>query len=379
MKVGRVYKGLTDQTKCNCGSDRVLIEGFGCDGCCDAWFNTKCAKCGQQYEMPHDSRMYELIPEFHKFPSIEQSSRQKIVNQAKIRAGAVEWVAREKIHGANFQIRFEDGRVFNGSRNEYIEDLDKFYDCREVVERYNEHVKSAGSLVAAWGRPVNFTVYCELAGTMKNGKKMQSGIEYGDQDLFLLAVYADGKGWLSDDELDLMSCHLKMRRPPLLKRGTLDEICALSPDFESQVLQKRYKNDIAEGFVAMPVRPVLDHNGSRIAIKFISKHYQETHKIKVKVPKAPVELVQGDLDAIDSISEYLTQNRLDHILSHQQKPTASDFGRIQGEFVKDALDDWAKDNDRQFVDALDNRKAVMRQIAVIASAVIRERWIDIIE
>ena len=80
---------------------------------------------------------------------------------------------------------------------------------------------------------------------------------------------------------------------------------------------------------------------SRVIFKNKNERFKEkSHEKKVDVQREVPEIVK---QAMQEISAYATENRVNNIISHLGEVTVEDFGKILGMTAKDALEDYKKD------------------------------------
>ncbi len=66
---------------------------------------------------------------FKKYPSITNASQKKVIDYIRMNLPEQTWIVSEKIHGANFQIIFdENNNISFASRNQLLDEFSSFYD-----------------------------------------------------------------------------------------------------------------------------------------------------------------------------------------------------------------------------------------------------------
>jgi hypothetical protein len=100
---------------------------------------------------------------FIKYPSIP--CMKNAFKQRNFRSQCEEeiWTLTEKIHGANFQVSVEDGKVSFGSRRlllDYVQKLKNFYNYSELIAPLTKYALALAKLLDATA----LNIYGELYG-----------------------------------------------------------------------------------------------------------------------------------------------------------------------------------------------------------------------
>ena len=166
--------------------------------------------------------------------------------------------------------------------------------------------------------------------------------------------------------------------------GTLDE-CMDYPNAYITTLPEKFglppvEDNICEGNVIKPWSEVVRFpNGERIVLK----NKNDKIKEKQRAPKEPREgkvHPEGWLEAMDTLSEYITENRLHNVLSKIGPVTTKDFGKILGSLNKDALDDYMKENEEQWLGLPEEgQKYLSKSIGKTSSALLRNHFLNIVD
>jgi len=115
-------------------------------------------------------------------------------------------------------------------------------------------------------------------------------------------------------------------------------------EFESGIYKlfnlHEIENNICEGVV---IKPIVDlkMGESRVILKSKNEKFME----KAKAPKQKVkkELSDDDKNFLEEVFKYITENRLNNVLSKMCELTEKDFGKLLKEFQKDIEDEFVKD------------------------------------
>lgn len=339
---------------------------------------------------------------FVKYSSLTNHYEGKFINGVIMNGltGGV-WVAREKIHGANFSLITSDGiKVIPAKRSGEILPTEQFYGCEPVVAKYSESVRKLWEMISTarqisgvYDEELVIQVYGEFAG-----RGVQKDVDYGEKDFYVFDIRMNGK-FLHDNMVANYASAVGLKMAPLLAYGTFDEIRALPITFDSVVnlansgaippqhngVEPEFKNfmtlkdgegeNIAEGFVMKPVAPAFMPNGERVAIKCKTTKFTEKKNKQANRFNAPVALSESDTAKLNEFTCYLTENRVKNVLSKIDSAnlTAKDFGRIMGLTVQDALEEIER-NYGPFLEQFENPTLAKKSFTNEASNLVRENW-----
>ena len=338
---------------------------------------------------------------FVKYSSLTNHYEGKFINGVIMNGltGGV-WVAREKIHGANFSLITSDGiKVIPAKRSGEILPAEQFYGCEPVVAKYSEPVRKMWEMLSA-ARQLSgvhsdelvIQVYGEFAG-----RGVQKDVDYGEKDFYVFDIRVNGE-FLPDNVVANYAVAVGLKMAPLLAYGTFDEIRALPITFDSVVnlansgaipaqsfVEPEFKNfmtlkdgegeNIAEGFVMKPVLPAFMPNGERVAIKCKTTKFTEKKNKQANRFNAPSELSETDKAKLNEFTCFLTENRVKNVLSKIDSAnlTAKDFGRVMGLTVQDALEEIER-NYGPFLEQFENPTLAKKTFTNEASNLVRENW-----
>lgn len=333
---------------------------------------------------------------FIKFPSLNNvSSAMSVarVENAGLTAPNVQWMVTEKIHGANFGIYSDGFEVKSAKRTGFVEDGENFFDSRRVVEDHKPLVLNLaqtiiGSLKSAIRRTIGKDIlgkpYAIVYGELFGGS-IQKNMPYQEkQDFcvfdFVIVLDDSNKdiveemfetGVISginhvEDKLILAPSNKlfmfeDMKRnglltAPLIKVGTFDECMAVCNDFESHFTDNARVNNLqlseehrelrckSEGLVIEPVVG-LYISQQRVYLKNRSAKFEE----KKSEPKKNLTQMQLDtlspkaIYVLDQIDQRICENRFESVVSKIGEVSIKDFNLVSGLLLKDAMEDFEKD------------------------------------
>lgn len=294
--------------------------------------------------------------EFKKFPSLENTYQAKPITLAEdLGLHNQQYLVTEKVHGANFSFhvyRSESGvEIKCAKRSGFIEQDEKFFNYRSVLEKYKEVLINIHENVL----DNDFILYGELFGG-----NIQSGMCYTlDQDFIAFDICVKQEGVYSPvNKLNLFDDSFKqygIQTAPIIGIfDSLSEALKVQEVFESKLLREGFdgkeEHKEAEGVVIEPVIPCWFPNGSRVYFKKKTKRFLEKGGNKIK--KAPEELPKDLEGILTQAFEYITEPRFNAVVSKIGEVTIKDIGKVMGLMTKDILEDMERDE----LETPDNKK-----------------------
>ena len=291
-----------------------------------------------------------MLKEFTKFPSLENTYRQKEIDKIVMMEIKDQWVVTEKVHGANFSfwvyknVETKEIDIKCAKRSGWIEEGEKFFNYKSVLEKYRPMLEKLRGDVLD-----NFVIYGELFGG-----NIQSGMCYSlEQDFVAFDmrwINEDGRlGWVLD-KLTMLTLKDDYNLPvtPLIGvYDTFEEALAVEESFTSKLIRQDFdgaeEHKETEGIVIEPNNAVYEPNGSRVYLKKKTKRFLEKGgkpNIKHKVPMLLQESVQLKLD---EALLFLNNNRFDSVVSKIGEVSIKDIGKVMGLLTQDIVVDMEKD------------------------------------
>ena len=291
-----------------------------------------------------------MLKEFTKFPSLENTYRQKEIDKIVMMEIKDKWVVTEKVHGANFSfwvyknVETKEIDIKCAKRSGWIEEDEKFFNYKSVLEKYRPMLEKLRGDVLD-----NFVIYGELFGG-----NIQSGMCYSlEQDFVAFDmrwINEDGSlGWALD-KLTMLTLKDDYNLPvtPLIGvYDTFKEALAVEESFTSKLIRQDFDGEEVhketEGVVIEPNNAVYEPNGSRVYLKKKTKRFLEKGgkpNIKHKVPMLLQESVQLKLD---EALLFLNNNRFDSVVSKIGEVSIKDIGKVIGLLTQDIVVDMEKD------------------------------------
>lgn len=309
--------------------------------------------------------------EFKKYWSLENTYKQAIIDRVFDNGlDTGEWVVEEKLDGANFQF-FCNGETINvASRNQFVDGT--FFNCQAVINEYAD-------AIVAWCKKVpnrTIRIYGELYGA-----RIQNRVNYGDTvkfavfDILIGETVPEFKERLvSVDDRNRIANEIGIPLVPELFRGSLDDALAYENTFRSRHTPDGHEGDnIAEGTVIKPNEPKFLTNGSRVVFKNKNAAFSENGG--TRKPKVQTVVPDHIQELLDSVSAYINNSRVKSVLSKEGNVSSSDFGRIMGAVLVDAIEDYESDNDIDLKKVVDEHwKTFTKALQRVASAEVREEF-----
>lgn len=327
---------------------------------------------------------------FNKYNSIENSYQEKFLDKIRNNGYAdYEFVVQEKVHGANLSYWTTDGQVFKAAkRTGDILEGEKFNNYEIILEEIKPQLTALyEQLREDFPSLDQVTIFGELMGgnyphpdvaVSKTAVKVQKGVFYCPENKFYaFDILLNGSEYLDVDVANKYFEQYNLLHAKTLFRGSLEECLKYPNDFESTLAKEfglpEIKDNITEGVVIKPVRSTYFSSGSRLILKNKNEKWSEKAKgFKVIKKKAPLPEKLAVL--VDAISGYVTENRLDNVLSKIGEVSISDFGKVMGLFSKDVIEDFLKDYEEPFNELEKaDRRVITKSIPSVAAGLVRQR------
>lgn len=324
---------------------------------------------------------------FVKYRSLENSYRQKFVDKCA-ELGIDEWVALEKLHGANFgfivavdetELTVEAFKRTSTLEANATGDYD-FYGCTALVEAHKSKMKLIsdwvwGHLMIEDGEPV--IVYGELAG-----KGVQKEVNYGEKDFYAFDIYLPKRDrYLDWDDVQAACKFAEVNTTNEIARGKLDKLLGIDPLFRSTHTPKGIEGENwAEGFVVKQLQnEKLFSSGQRAILKVKNERFKEKKNKAGRLPKPPAIYTEDQAQLHAELSLYLSENRLKNVLSKLETVTQKQFGMVSGLLLKDAKDEFERDERDEVSIPRDDWDVIRRSLSNLANEIVRKNWLNILD
>lgn len=337
---------------------------------------------------------------FNKYSSIENTYQTLYLNKVRqiVPKDAI-WDVTEKVHGANCCIITNGNDTKFAKRSGIVKDGENFFNYEKILEEFRPKIINAFNYIKK-KYETNETIinlvqfYGELFGgayphpdVPRNSQfnSVQKGLYYAPYQSFygfdIAIVYKspdkEGRFWLNPDEMADVFEKNNIFYSKSLFRGTLDECLEFNNAFQSNIPTwlglPPIKDNICEGVVFKPMVPYFFNNGDRILLKNKNERFSE--KKKEKVHKVIPDLPEDVKEAISTVSEYINDNRLNNVISHEGEfDMPKDFGRLIKLFTVDILNDFIKEYKEWNSLEKVNQKLVTKEVNSLAVKVIKDHY-----
>ena len=351
--------------------------------------------------------------EFKRYNDIENSYRSKTINEIyDLGYDKQEWVVTEKVHGSNCAFYLNHEGIRFAKRSGFVKVGEKFFEWENVVDAYEEHLKLlyaictdliTSSVEDCEGEikgDIEVILYGELFGGTYPHKdvekdptavKVQKGVYYCPwNDFYAFDLKINGR-FVHYDIFEEIMQNIGFHFAKALYRGYFKTCLAYPNDFQTRIPDKmelpdgsklpKIDNNITEGVVIKPVHALYFNNGARVILKNKNENYKEVAKKEKKIVHKPdISLdVNENILFLEAVN-YITENRLRNVISHEGEITDKMFGKIAGLFIKDVMDDFKKDFEDRIQEIKKKRfNVIKRNIQIKCNELIRKHFLNIID
>lgn len=306
---------------------------------------------------------------FKRYKSIENHYREKHIRDMlqynPVYHGA-KIVAQEKIHGANFQINLDripglGVEVSYGKRSGTIVDNEKFYNHHATVNL--PHIqdiiqKTTDQMIGGLFSDADSVI---LYGEFFGGN-VQDGVDYGpNKDIIFFDIAIDEKYFTPKQFYAYFDAinHRNNTVPIVKIFDNIEEALKFDVEGKPTIVGIQKEDNSWEGVVYKPW-DIIAVNKDDEQVLFYIKSKCEKFKDRASKKKSrdtradlPTELLQAQ----DAFSEYLTEQRVQDVFSHEGIITdQKDIGKYIRFVMDDAKEDFFKDHMDLFNSVPDNHK-----------------------
>lgn len=278
-----------------------------------------------------------------------------------------EWIACEKVHGANFCLETDGDVVEYASRSCKLGSGAGFMNVEVTMPAYHKYAMKAFRLAEQVHPNIRkLLIYGEYFGgyypdhtRSRDSKIVQKGVAYSPSNHFYaFDVSLDGDGYMDFDEARslLLAAGFPLVAVPL-HRGSLDEMMSIDVESFKTTLPSLLghppldKFQIAEGLVIRPAKEVIWGQNRAILKKKARAFWEATNEagMAMKVAKES-GVASPDCVALEAAKSYVNENRIMSVIS--KDPGLVQEGqepKLAGLLTKDALDDFEKDHSEDLI------------------------------
>jgi len=319
--------------------------------------------------------------EFKRFPDIENSYNAKFITELHGR-DEYQWIVEEKVDGTNFSFYCDGNEVKYGKRTSFITEEDKFFNCLNVVPKYNQQmlklfdlvknkyeselIEKTNSLVHKIVQQNEIThkfhhIICfgeyygglyKIDGKLQSaGKKINNNVLYRPDndfiayDLLICTLNAKGKIEYEFVPHKQFIDMIKQTTIPYVKpffTGTFEEALKFNQIFITPIPQELglqpIEDNFAEGVVIRPDRPIILNNGGRFILKKKNPTFSER-----KPNIIHSESNNYDIELLSKLDQFVTMSRLHNVISKIGEVGMKDISKIITSFNADVIKDYEKE------------------------------------
>jgi len=339
--------------------------------------------------------------EFKKYCSIENSYRVKYLNDI-VEYGLTygEWVVTEKVHGSNLSFWMDQTGVKAAKRSGFLTYGNRFFNFQEVMDSYEKEFEVLFQAVMdIYGIPfekLEIALYGEIFGgtyphdgvdRVPNAVTVQKGVFYAPfNDFYAYDMKVNGR-YINVDVFEEIMENVGFFYAKHIYKGFFKDVLAYPNEFPTKIPGRLELPDIegnvCEGVVIKPVIARQFPNGERVILKNKNEKFSEIlHSKKSKTPKVPedISLLPEEEEIYKKALSYINENRLRNVLSHIGTVTDKMFGKVQGLFMQDVMEDFRKDHAEE-MDKLEKKriKIIQKRINMDVQAMVRANFLNIID
>lgn len=327
---------------------------------------------------------------FKKYNSIENTYRTEFLDRIKGHGfWEDEFVVQEKTHGANLSYWTDNGIDFYaGKRTGLIAEEEFFYNYEILLEALKP------KFISIWKNLKNkytdlqqMTIFGEVIGgdyphpevpVNRKAVKVQKGVFYSPQNHFYaFDIMLNSEQYLGVEEVNIYFEKEDLLYAKTLFKGKFEECLEYPNNFSSTVPAllglPEIADNICEGVIIRPIVTSHFNNGVRVILKNKNETWAERKQFRKSIKKDE-KLPEKIVKLREAILTYVTENRLNNVLSKVGQVTIKDFGKVMGMFNKDIVEDFSKDYE-ELVNKLDKQewKKLKKSISHEVSGMVRNK------
>ena len=300
-----------------------------------------------------------------------------------------EWVATEKVHGCNFSFVTDGISIWNAMRS-VVMGADQSFKGSKHVEKYRVKVLEIYEELEQNGMIElgdTLVVFGELFGgnffgnKIEGCSKVQPGMSYHPGNEFVVTdiqifpeLEEDNYILTYKERLDVVKDRIPL--VPEIARGNLLDLVQMDPLYNSHVPAlfgleiPEGEFAMSEGFVFVPVDGNVNKGDHRCILKLRNKNFKGQNKDKKKRAPAGSNLSEADTLVFSEFTTYITEDRLETVLSKVPDVKWSEFNRVVGLLLVDAKEDFEKDNEVN-LKATDVWKNISKSLTAVCMELVR--------
>ncbi len=336
--------------------------------------------------------------DFKKYSSIENTYRQKAIDSIYYCAfNGGEWVVNTKIHGSNLSMYYDGEELRVAKRTAFIgmDSTKSFFGFDEVeLDFFRPKIQKLYELCKEkYGLVDGIIVYGEWCGglyphpdvpVVPTASKVQKKHYYAPTNEFIgFDLKVNGK-YVSVDDYEPLLIEAGFYISKTIFRGSFQDCIDYKNEYPCEIYKlfglPPIEGNICEGNVIKPVETKYFPDGSRVILKNKNKFHTEKEPRKAKTKEPPKPFTEQQEKLFAELLSLINENRLHNVLSHIGPVNDKMFGKVQGLFLQDALNDFKKDFGDEFGSlSKDEQKAIANRVRLECCVLVREHFLDIID
>mmetsp|Transcript_124932 Transcript_124932/g.233626 ORF Transcript_124932/g.233626 Transcript_124932/m.233626 type:complete len:390 (-) Transcript_124932:114-1283(-) len=332
-----------------------------------------------------------------RYSSIESCSNAKELECIRMAANArhgpnCEWIASEKVHGANFCFETDGQTVEYASRTGKLGGDAPFFNARDTMPKYHPFVLQAFHIARGHSSALqSLLIYGEYFGGYYPGhkakpglKKIQGGVAYSpDHHFYAFDVCLDGQEYMNFDDARnlLLAAGFPLVAAPLW-RGNLDELLAIDVEtFETTLPWQlgfppldRFR--IAEGIVIRPAQDVCFGSHRAILKKKAQAFWEATNQPNMAMKTAQFQAkgaFVGYEHLLEEVRGMCNENRLRAVISKDPSLLAdAQAFKLAGLLAKDIWEDLQKQHDGELTAMAKEVAALKKSLQFVTRSFVQD-------
>lgn len=296
---------------------------------------------------------------YRRYNSHQKGQSLRMYNEAR-QLNEPEWLATEKIHGANvsfYTMDTGDVQISSRSRKLNGEDVNKFMKNGGVLQEVADRIKRNDIRD-------DFILYGEVYGNPVNKYNYCDDVRVVIFDIFDVTKQL----YLSFDNVKLACGHLGLETPHVIFRGSFEDCMDQEREFMTYVGERRVKS---EGFVVRrnSDKEYVGDEDYRLCFKVKAPEFAEQ---KFKAPKNPVKLAEDDQRLFDTVIQYVTEARVQAVAS-KDTYAKNEFNRFMMDVRNDVIEDLIDDG---VITDKDELKPINKPLGAELANTVRPAWLS---
>jgi Rnl2 family RNA ligase len=312
--------------------------------------------------------------QFKKYSSITNSYNEKYL--AKIKEYGFDketYYVTEKVHGANFAIYYDGDKFRIASRTQFLADDCNFYGCQRLLPDLKKKIAIFCKKNSTYGCIKDIVVFGELCGgkyphkdvkISEHAKKVQGHVWYHPDNIFYAFDIKINDIYIDNLDFQIICMNYEIFNAKQLFQGTLQECLNFNNAYQTTIPDKfwlpKIEDNICEGNVIKPVTPLFFPNGERVILKNKNQRFSEISHKKDKTNEKK-ELSERANKLLAELLTYVTENRLNNVISKIGEVTIKDFSEVIKQFSADILNEFMNNNDEEMKYLENEEQKILRK------------------